>query len=352
MKRTILFTTFIFLVTFFYVKAQDVHYTDYQYAGLYFNPAQTGGFSGTYRIGGIYRSQFSNFIINPFQSTMFSVDAPLNFGFKDHHWIGLGGAFYFDQAGDIALRNAGGLLSLSYHISLDKDYKRVITLGGQLGQVQRSVNDADAARFPEDLLGGTGDKDRSLIEDYKQGYTDINFGVMYKQRMAQSLLEFGVALYHINNPSPRFNNGMVDNPVGRRLNIHGIYRTAITERFQISPIVYFSSNGTFTNTAIQCKGYFTLLESTKADDRRRSRSRKKEEIGQVYFGLGYRLGDAIQMMAGTEFRDWHIGISYDMTVSSAANYNNSFGAIELAAYKIIKVYKKPVVDPTLFCPRF
>ena len=37
---------------------QDTHYTLHDYAPLWLNPANTGSFSGTIRVGGIYRGQW------------------------------------------------------------------------------------------------------------------------------------------------------------------------------------------------------------------------------------------------------------------------------------------------------
>ena len=68
------------------LNAQDLHVTNYNFAKPYFNPAEVGSFSGTIRLGGIYREQFSNFIHKPYQTVLFYMDSPVSNGLRPSHW--------------------------------------------------------------------------------------------------------------------------------------------------------------------------------------------------------------------------------------------------------------------------
>ena len=69
-------------------------------------------------------------------------------------------------------------------------------------------------------------------------------------------------------------------------------------------------------------------------------------------GIGYRTGDALQLLAGMIYKGWDVGLAYDFTVSSAAKYNNRFGGIEIGIKKIFISKKIPKIKPVIFCPRF
>jgi hypothetical protein len=94
------------------MHAQDIHYTMFDMAPLEMNPAQTGFFAGTFRVGGIYRTQWAGMSIVQSQpplstgSTNFSgfqtpsafIDVPFGIPPKDKKktmksWAGVGVLF-------------------------------------------------------------------------------------------------------------------------------------------------------------------------------------------------------------------------------------------------------------------
>ena len=70
------------------------------------------------------------------------------------------------------------------------------------------------------------------------------------------------------------------------------------------------------------------------------------------FGLGYRLGDAINLLAGAKIKSLTVGVAYDVNTSSLNNDTRYRGGFEIAANYIIKIYKKATVKPKILCPRF
>jgi hypothetical protein len=73
-------------------------------------------------------------------------------------------------------------------------------------------------------------------------------------------------------------------------------------------------------------------------------------------GLGYRsgsgIGDAIQVMLGTDIKDIRLMVGYDINISGLSVASGTQGGFELAAQYLGKVYKRPKPDPIIFCPRF
>ena len=69
-------------------------------------------------------------------------------------------------------------------------------------------------------------------------------------------------------------------------------------------------------------------------------------------GLGYRFGDAAQVLFGGDYKDLRVALSYDVNVSSLSTASDYQGGFELAAWYIIKIYRKPTIKTRILCPRF
>ena len=98
-------------------EAQDIHFTHYTMSPLDVNPANTGQFSGTFRIGGIYRDQWFSFLNGAYRTPAIYIDAPImkGFGKKTKDWIGLGVRVLNDQAGRGKLTNTISEIRFSQH---------------------------------------------------------------------------------------------------------------------------------------------------------------------------------------------------------------------------------------------
>jgi len=335
MKRrtTLLFAIGLCISSFVY--SQDIHFSNYYYSPLYLSPAKTGAFAGTYRLGANVRDQFSSFIEKPYQSLMAYADMPIAFGLKPHHWIGVGMNIYADKAGDLAFQNTGAHLSLAYHYALKDDYKTVITLGLQYGMTQRNINGDNYSS--ELTINRQTDPDQATLDNFSPSLGDINFGLSLKNWTSKtSYLDIGASIYHLTQSDFRFTGSSIDNPVRRRLNAYAEYHIQSTDQLAIKPVIVYSKMYLFQNLF----GQFNI----------EYRPNKKSDT-IIKGGIGYRVGDAAQFLAGMVYKGWDIGLTYDLTVSSAASYNNRYGGIELGLRRIIIANRKPKINPRELCPR-
>ena len=122
------------------LSAQDIHFTQFTYVPLSVSPAQTGLFEGTYRIGGLYRSQWNSHVTNGYQTPVIYADVPMK-GLRKQDWIGIGANFARDAAGIAALTNTGIGLNGAYHIGLDAKSQNVLSIGASVGFMQRKVDE-------------------------------------------------------------------------------------------------------------------------------------------------------------------------------------------------------------------
>ncbi len=328
----------LIVLAFFLVlesSGQDIHFSNYNYSPLYLSPAKTGAFLGSYRLGANVRDQFSNFIQKPYQTLMAYSDMTIAFGLKDHHWIGAGINVFADRAGDLTYKNTGAHLSLAYHYAIDPKYKTVISFGFQFGMTKRDIN-SDNYNSAETLKGNSADPDMGLIQNFNPSVGDVNIGLALKRQLTKaSYIDVGIAMNHLMQSEFSFTGSSIQNPVARRLNVYAEYKIQSTSKLALRPMIVYSRMFKFQNLFGQINAEYKP-------------NRKSDTI--IKGGLGYRTGDAIQFLAGTVYKGLDIGIAFDLTISSAARFNNSNGGIEIGLKKIIKANRKPKRIPVLICP--
>jgi len=317
------------------VYSQDIHFTNYSYSPLYLSPAKTGSFLGSYRVGANFREQFSSFIVKPYQTVMAYGDMSFALGLKSHHWIGAGINIFTDKAGDLDFQNNGVHLSLAYHFAIDPKYNTIITLGFQYGIIRKYINTKNYRS--EETLRGNNDPDINLLDDFSPTIGDLNIGIALKKRTSKkAYFDVGASMYHVLESEYAFSDTTMQIPIERRLNVYGEYYIQSTKLLAIRPLIVYSRISDFQNLF----GQFNLEYKLN-----------KKSSAIFKGGIGYRVDDALQFLAGIVYKGWDVGIAYDLTVSSAAKFNNYFGGIEIGLKRIFITKKPPKIKPVVLCPR-
>lgn len=313
------------------LTAQDIHFTLFNMSPLTLNPALTGAYEGTARLGGIYRGQWSKFTGGTLYKTpSIYLDAPIVRGFRKNDWIGVGLMTYTDNAGNTMLKTGTQMFSASYHLALDKTGKTILTLGFQGGNVQRSINQ-DSLVFESDIRNNGVSEDGKFE---KKSYLDFNTGIMLRTAVTEaSGLELGVAFEHITQPKYGF--GSSNQKKLMRINVHSRFENQLTDQWSVAPTLLFQSMGQSTEIALQGWAGYQFTPEYKFN-----------------FGAGYRFGRDLQALLGVDFKEGlRVAGSFDINTSSLTNATNGQG-FEIAAWYIFKIYKKPSVKPSILCPQF
>ena len=129
MIKPLLLTLSLFL--FGHLHAQDIHWSLFNLSPLTLNPAHTGDFNGTFRVGGIIRDQARSVLSNEdYLTPSIHVDAPIIMLGK-RNWLGIGGMVYNDKAGTAALTTTSAMLSAAIHIPTNRKGTSIFSFGLQ-----------------------------------------------------------------------------------------------------------------------------------------------------------------------------------------------------------------------------
>ncbi len=355
MKLIKLLLFFSFIAILGTLQAQDIHFSLFNMSPLTLNPANTGAFFGTARVGGIYRGQWYNVSgANGYQTPSFYLDAPILRGFREQDWIGVGGVIVNDEAGSLKLRTNSMMLSASYHLGLGKEGKSALTLGLQGGRVQRRF-DSKGAEFADgfdDSLNYSGNTEDPLAGGDSGGrdktdFIDFAAGLLYRSQLSdQSNFELGISGAHLTQPKYLFGSltegqdtinvdGADKRPL--RITAHTKYEWALTDRWSAAPTAMFQASKGATEVSLQAWAGYMINPEMQV---------------KLNFGLGYRFGDAAKVLLGLDYKDLRVAAAYDVNVSQLNSATNYQGAFEVAAWYIIKVYKDPEIKQAILCPKF
>ncbi len=317
------------------LKAQQyVHFTQFTYVPLSINPAQTGHFEGSYRVGGLFRSQWQTGAVKGYQTPVIYVDVPIN-GFRKQDWIGIGLNLQRDGAGSALLNNTLVGLNGAYHMGLDMKQNTVLSFGVQAGYNQRNI-DRGKLIFQDGILGGSS-ADLTNIDAQSKNYMLLNLGVHLRAK-ANKTTTVNIGLSVDNILGAKYN--LLQSSVAKlpmRFNLYGSMDVAMNKRLTVSPAFLVRSTSSTSEIMLQVVG------GLKVDPVKNI---------TVKGGLGYRVGDAAQFLLGIDIGDIRIGGSFDYTLSNLSSNTNVQNGFEIAIGYIGKIFKTPQPPRVILCPRY
>lgn len=334
-----LYTIFFLTILCRVVSAQEVHFTQYNMTPVHVNPANTGGFYGSYRIGGIYRDQSLSATGggNQYRTPHLYIDATFPWGLRKKDWVGFGINGLQDKSGTIDYGKTAFQASAAYHLALGKASKSDLALGIQWGNVSYGVNSKNKAKF-----GNNSTQDIGKLQD-KANYKDYTVGLAYTSSLTTKnhILRLGINAGHVNKPSISvFKSGTgtsTNNKLDMLLTANASVDYHYSEKIDIIPMIWFRSLSKPSEAIAQCMASYLF---------------NIEKSIRLNAGLGYRFGDALQFMVGANVGKIKAQIGYDYITSGQSAAQSPLGGVELAVTYIGTVNKKPNPKPKVFCPRF
>lgn len=309
------------------MKAQNIHFSRYDFQPLLLNPANSGSYYGSFRVTAIYRDQWANLLPNRFSTPAISIDAPLGIAFRDQDWIGIGVSFYQDRAGLGKLTTTGFSGYLSYHLALDKNQTNVLTLGLNGGSKTRKIGNINEYIF-EDQSSGI-----SSLSLEGSGGTVLGAGLLFTTAISETdELRFGFSAQNLLPINYQLTNSSSEKEIPE-YNIHAEGTFLLVDGLTLEPaVVYQIKEGQNLGYGQARLGYMV----------------NEEKQLRLVGGLGYRLGRAVQILAGVDYQSWRFGIGYDLNTSPLVPAQS----FEFGLSYIGKIYKRPKVKEVILCPPF
>lgn len=331
------------------IQAQDPHFSLWQYAPLYTNPALGSVYDGQFRASINYRNQWFAFLGNDaFKTLHASFDARLPVFANDY--ISLGINVLSDKAGQAQYSQNTGNLTASYMKLLVDDYRtgqaHYLVAGGQIGLGQRGIN-WDNLQFSTQFNGDTFDPDIPNGEVFGENsltYMDINAGLMWYGVFDDRFsIWAGASGYHLNSPSVHF----IDNtsePLYTRLSFQAGGEIPLGQDLSILPSVLFMTQGPSLEIAMGAS--LRYAQTRYWDDVALRAGFMQRTVGRYDGSLA---SDALAVSAGVEYQRLMMMINYDLNSSSLTRATNNRGAFELSL-----IYTHPSGDrgSKVKCPRF
>jgi type IX secretion system PorP/SprF family membrane protein len=321
------------------IQAQDIHFSQFFNCPYNMNPAFAGQFEGAYRFVGNQRTQWRS-VTTPYSTFGFGADARnlalpdgvLNKkdGFDYATGFHAGISFFHDKAGD------SQLTSNQLNLTAGKDYQvgnnPNTTLSGalMLGYTQMQI-DYSQLRYDNQWNGLVYDPGISPEENYareSRGYLNLNAGILFRNRTShREEWTAGVSVYNIGSPPQSFfDDGYVK--LDMRMNLQGTYKFPINETWLAEPMLMGSLQGTYAEVNFGGLGYY-ITDS------------KSYSWKAIYFGGFGRARDAGYVVAGMQYNEWNVGLSYDINTSNLRPASNGRGGFEIAVIYIVPPKPKP-----------
>ncbi len=342
-KKLILFSiVLISLLSGSKLTAQDVHFSQMEYAPMTLNPALAGAFS-TFQGVAMFRSQYGSFA-TPYTTMAASMDGKLTPASSLQKGIIGGGInFHNDRMGENNYNQTLVNISLAYHLMLNKNSK--VGLGLSSGFGQASTNPAagqwgvqyDGTAFNPVIASGES--------FYKQNfsYFDMGAGMLYSYKTnnkyvndkADKSINVGVSAFHINRPISSFYNSTIQQlPIRYSVFVNGSIALPQANG-AILPGIYYQRQKTYNEVML---GFYYKQFLTEGS---RTTSINKEASFSV--GLFTRYKDAMIIKLMAEWGAVSLGFSYDINISRLSIVSNFKGGTEVfVRYDLDKFSRKKI----------
>jgi type IX secretion system PorP/SprF family membrane protein len=313
--RTGLISAFLLLIVVLQSAAQtDPHFTQNYSYPMYVNPALAGSSDGEYRVSAIYRSQWGS-ISNPYRTTGVSFDTRTN---KN---IALGVNLLNQSAGDGGFNYFNAYASVAYTgVKFGKDNNHRIVLAIQGGLINRRV-DQTKFKWGEQWNPITGyNATNATTETFvttSSTTPDIGFGALYFDATPDKKMNVfgGISVAHINKPKdPIISTQSAElNTIPVRYTLHGGVSFNLFERTSFVPHVLYMKQGSASEAMLGAYLQFNVNPET-----------------DLMIGGYYRNKDAVAPYVGFDYKNFIVGLSYDVNTSKLGAMTRSVNSFELS----------------------
>lgn len=323
--------------------AQDIHFSQFYENAILRNPALTGIFSGDYKAGVNYRTQWGN-ISNPFQTVIVSAESRIVVNKELHDYLSFGVCGSYDHAGSISFNSTNVTAAINYNKRLYDGHASYISAGFAGAYMQRSV-DAGKMTLDEQYVNGgyipTSPNGETMSFAALHHY-DVSAGVSFNSTAGaegQVRYYIGAAAFHVTKPKESFNPNAIFIRLAPKYTGSLGLNARLNEHFGITVLGNYANQHPYQETIfgglISWRG--AILEGHPV---------------AVSAGCFLRIGDAFIPTLKLEYKTYTFTSSYDVTTSSLKPSLNSAGGYEFSVYMRGKLKHKDNAIDRVDCPQF
>lgn len=341
MKKILLtFCSLLFLAT---ANAQDIHFSQFYENNIMRNPALTGIFSGDYKVGANYRTQWSN-ISTPFQTLLVSAETRLLVNKEVGDYISFGVTGTYDKAGTIDFNSMQIYPALNYNKSLEDKRNSYLSVGFSAGYIQRTI-DLSKATFSSQYINGSYQADNPSGENLNNvtiNNYDIAAGISLNSSFGPGNIVnyyIGAGAFHLNKPKQTFEEDNALIVLKTKYTANAGFSWSINAQYGLVAHFNYNQQGTFTETMYGGFLYWRTPHNSDKDFK-------------LYAGAFIRASDAIIPTVKVDYEHLAVTFSYDVNTSSLQPATAGAGGYEISLF-LKGAYKRGDRSRgTVLCPRF
>ncbi len=299
--------------------SQDIHFSQNNLAPTTVNPASTGDFNGSFRVGNIYRRQWAS-ISTPFITNALTYDQSI---YQNISKLSGGVSVIYDRSGDLQYTDAEIYLSTSYQTPIFNS-KHKLSFGLQPGITIKSISQNNLSLPNQfDFSQGTFNPDlptNDILTNNQKSSFIANTGISWSYTTSKFNSNLGFSVFNITQSGASFFNNKEQTPV--RLNPSANFTFNFDNNFFINPSLQYQFQRGATSSIIGTNvGY--MFKKNAAN------------LKSVYAGAMVRTGfsrntDAVIPNLGMRIHNFDIGVAYDVNRSSLKSATGGRGAFEIA----------------------
>jgi type IX secretion system PorP/SprF family membrane protein len=308
----------------------DPHFSQTYVYPQSLNPALTGIIDGDYRVAGIYRSQWAN-IDGGFKTIGLAAEMVTE---KN---INLGVGLFQQSAGNGGYKYFTPYASVAYTgIKFGKEGNHHISIGINAGVIDRRF-DQSKFEMGDKWNPVTGKPDLPTTDKFdnlSQTAFDMSAGALYFDATPNQKANIfaGFSAGHLTQPKDKFFTNS-DSKVPFKYTIHGGVKVNLSETVSLTPNALYMHQGTAEELML---GAYTQIKAGEGFD--------------FLLGANYRLKDAFAAFTGFYYKQFVLGLSYDINTSDLSKIAGSANAFEISLSFTGK--KRPhAVEQPFICPR-
>lgn len=305
MKRILLMI--LLLIALQSMQAQDPSFSQFFSSPLNINPALTARINSDWRVISNFRDQWIG-PASPYATGTISYDTKalqnkIPNVHEEKNILGIGGMLMYDYAMDGIMKSTYGSMNLSYNVVL-ADGPTVHRVGvGFGGTYGRRTVDFSRLTWEEQWVGYSGfntnlPSGEAALSNMKPFFS-LSSGLVYSITSENSNFDIGVAGFHINKPRQTFLQDQNEKLAMRKV-IHANFETYLNNGLVLNTnaIYQFQDEAKYYSFGAGL-GYYL--------------PNNPEVI--LNAGLWYWSRNAVIPYIGFAYKDFQLGLSYDLTIS-------------------------------------